>query len=359
MSAFPRLPIFVGLAVTLFSGVVNAKPAKTPAPHYFFPPAPDEPHIQFLASFSSEKEMSALFGKHSFLQFIVGGEAINRPIIKPYGVVTIPGKIFICDGDAPAVEVVDLVKRKMTYLRPEGDAAFGMPINIAVDPDGTRYITDVRRGQVLIFKEDNYVGTIGLKNAMKPVGIAATKDRLYVADMQNHCVRVYEKASRKELFTFPKADDPNKAAKLFSPTNVVVDAKGHVTVSDTGGFFVNVYEADGKYLRTVGTQGLAPGQFVRPKGVAVDREGRTYVVDAGTQIVQIFDAEGRILMYFGDPSRNGGGSTSLPAGVTVDYDNVKVFEKFAAPEFVVEYLVLVTNQTGGEKVSVYGFGHKK
>jgi hypothetical protein len=49
----------------------------------------------------------------------------------------------------------------------------------------------------------------------------------------------------------------------------------------------------------------------------------------------------------------------LPAGVTVDYDNLSYFQRFAAPGFTLEYLIFVTNQTGGQKVSVFGFGHKK
>src|SRR5690348_1712295 len=54
----------------------------------------------------------------------------------------------------------------------------------------------------------------------------------------------------------------------------------------------------------------------------------------------------------------GPGSTSLPAGVWVDYDHVKYFQQYAAPGFKVEYLIFVTNQYGDHKVSVYGFGRK-
>jgi len=46
----------------------------------------------------------------------------------------------------------------MSFFNPVGDATLGMPINIAVDADGTRYITDTKRNQVLVFKGDAYVG---------------------------------------------------------------------------------------------------------------------------------------------------------------------------------------------------------
>jgi hypothetical protein len=125
-----------------------------------------------------------------------------------------------------------------------------------------------------------------------------------------------------------------------------------------GGFFVKKYDADGKHLRTYGRSGDRPGEFVRPKGLAVDREGRLYVVDAAAQVVQIFDAEGRLLLFFGEP----GGSPApldLPAQVIIDYDHLNYFQKYAAPNFKLEYLVMVSNQYGDRKISVFGFGHRQ
>lgn len=342
----------LGLTAALFPDSGYAKPPKPSPPPLFFPAPPDEPHIQFLTSFSTERELQ---GERKFFDFVVGVERMERPIGKPYGIAATPGKLYICDSEADAVEVVDLKKRKIGYFQPVADATLDLPINIAVDTDGTRYITDTKRDQVVVFNGDNYAGAIGKLNEMKPCGVALSKTRVYVTDLQNHCVRVYDKASRNQLFTIPKPGD-DKNAQLFSPTNVAIDQQGRVYVSDTGGFRVNIYDADGKYLHTTGSIGLLPGQFARPKGIAVDREGRYYVVDASTQVVQIFNPEGHILMYFGDPSR---GATSLPAGIAIDYDNVGEFQRFVAPNFTVEYLILVANQTGFRKISVFGFGHKK
>ena len=126
-------------------------------------------------------------------------------------------------------------------------------------------------------------------------------------------------------------------------------------MSDIGGFAVKVYDPDGKYLRTIGQHGLAPGAFARPKGVAVDHDGLAYVVDAATQVVQIFDTEGRLLLYFGQPGASTRGELTLPAVVKVDYDNVGLFQKYVAPGHQCEYLILVTSQFGSQKVNVYGF----
>jgi DNA-binding beta-propeller fold protein YncE len=138
-----------------------------------------------------------------------------------------------------------------------------------------------------------------------------------------------------------------------------VDDQGRIYVSDTGGFFVNVYDAEGNFIRQIGELGIEPGRFALPKGIAVDREHRIYVVDAATAVVQVFDPEGRLLMYFGYPKSSGPGGLYLPAGIAINYDHIPFFEKFAAPGAKLEFVIFITNQAGLQKVSAYGFMSKK
>ena len=352
----------LGFASTLLFtpcyGKDSKKDLKNSAAPVFYPPAPDEPHIQFLTSFSSDVQLAELAGKRTFFRFIVGAAQIEHALTQPYGLAVTPEKLFICDSGASTVAIANLATRKMSFFNPIGEGALGFPVNIAVDSDGTRYIVDTGRDKVLVYKDDKYVGAIGKQGETKPGGVALYKDRIYVTDKLNHCVHVYAKADRHELFTFAK-ESSNQAALLFQPTNIAIDAQGHIRVSDTGGCVVNTYDSEGKYLATIGKSGLEPGTFARPKGVAVDREDRTYVVDAATQVIQLFDNQGRVLMDFGNPSTTGGGQTGLPAGIAVDYDNVKYFQSFAASNFAVEYLIFVANQDAPQKIAVFGFGHKK
>jgi DNA-binding beta-propeller fold protein YncE len=196
---------------------------------------------------------------------------------------------------------------------------------------------------------------MGKKDEMKPSDVAVSPDQLYITDLLNHCVRVYSKTDRKFMFSIP-SNAKDAKGKLFGPTNLALDeSSGRLLVSDTGGNAVQIYDLDGKYLRTIGRAGVAPGMFARPKGIAVDHQGLAYVVDAATQVVQIFDTEGRLLLFFGEAGASTQGEVILPAAVKVDYDNLSYFQKFVAPGHQLDYLIFVTSQYGDQKVSVYGF----
>jgi DNA-binding beta-propeller fold protein YncE len=339
--------------VLCFAGCATKKPA--PKNYTFFPPSPDEPRIQYLWSFGSESDLGS---RGKFTDFIVGKERAFRPIVKPYGIALRRGVFYVTDTQLAALHVADLAKHQMRLVREAGQGSLRLPVNVAVDDGGTCYVADAGRGEVVIYGQDLSVqAAIGKKTEMKPSGIAVAGDRLYVTDMTNHCVRVYNKTTRELLLTVPH-DKADEKARLFGPTNVAVDSQGRIYVADTQGFVVKIFDAQGNFLRKVGELGVTPGQFALPKGVAVDREGRLYVVDAAAPVIQLFDADGKLLMYFGQPDKSGPGALYLPAGIAIDYENVGLFQKYVAPGFKLEYLLLVVNQLGPNKVSVYGFLRK-
>ena len=66
------------------------------------------------------------------------------------------------------------------------------------------------------------------------------------------------------------------------------------------------------------------------------------------------------LALFGDVQPSGSTvGLALPTKVVIDYDDVDYFQKYVSPDFKVEHLIIVINQIGPRKVSVFGYGHKK
>jgi DNA-binding beta-propeller fold protein YncE len=118
---------------------------------------------------------------------------------------------------------------------------------------------------------------------------------------------------------------------------------------------VQKFSPEGAYLAGVGVQGDTAGTFARPKHIAVDSDGILYVVDAAFQNVQMFDDQLRLLMAFGAVG-NFPGCMDLPAGVAVCDDSIGLFSGSIHPGFAAKRVVLVTNQFGDNKVSVYAMG---
>jgi len=349
----------VMIAALLLAAGCATTSRTTKKPYYFFPPPPDEPRLQYLTAFSSEREFRGHEDK-SLMTFLTGVRAPEKSFGKPYGAATGNKKIYVCDTDLGAVLTVDLQTRRIRGLVPEGEGFLNMPLNITVDTNGDIYIADAGRNQVVVFdKNENYVGAIGKTGELKPRDVVVGKDRIYIADFITHGIRAYDKGTREFLFSIPSAGDKtNYDRTIIMPTNLALDQEGRVYVADTGGFRVQVYDGAGNYIRSIGSMGDSPGQFARVKGIAVDREDRLYATDAMSQVTQIFDAQGRPLTWFGDPAGSAK-DKMLPAKVLVDYDDVDFFQSYAAPGFKVEYLVMVINQMGDHKLSVYGFGERK
>ena len=322
----------------------------------FFPPAPHPPRLQYLTSFSGSNGFER---ENRFLTFLLGKAPPTKNVIKPYGITTSQGKIFVCDTVARNIAIFDLSERKVSYFIPKGPGRLLKPINMAVDEDGTRYVADPGRGDVVIFdNEGTYLSALGGTQNIKPTDVVISGDRLYVTDLHHKHVKVFDKTQRTLLFTIPRKEEKEADKQLYSPVNVTVDSNGHLWVSDLGAFQVQVYDTEGHYLRTIGQAGTSAGEFVRPKGLATDHEDRLYIVDAATQVVQIFDKKGQLLLFFGQPDGSDA-SLVLPADIWIDYDHVHLFQDLAAPNFQLEYLALVSNQYGGRKISVFGFGHEK
>lgn len=332
------------------SGVPPAAQKSADTGPVFYPPAPAKPRIQHLASFQGEDDFDA---ERSTLAKFVAGDGRRQSLVTLYGVAIAGGVIHAVDSKLATVARFDLAQRKYSTFGGHGAGRLKLPINITVDADGTRYITDTGRNEILRYDaSDRYLGAVSEISGMRPVDVAISGERLYVTDIQAHQVQVLDKRSGNRLFAFGgKGTGPGQ---LFQPTNLTIASNGDVLVVDTGNYRVQRFDAKGAFLRSFGKVGDSFGEFARPKGIAVDRMGRTYVADAAFQNVQLFDEQGQLLTVFGQPANAPG--LSLPAAVKIDYDHVDHFRRLADPRFKVEYLVLVTSQLAPSKVDVFGFG---
>ena len=351
---FRYLSPFV-LILLFITGCMTAAPQAKQAP-VFFPDPPAPARIQYLTSYTGSKDIEP--DKSGFDKFITGEKEKTNRLDKPYGVAMHKGKIYVCDTNR-TVMVFDLEKRTFGPLvGAQGLGKLVQPLNISIDRDGNKFVSDPIRGQVVEFdKNDFYVKAYGLSGGdWKPVDAAPYEDLLYVADIKNTAIKVFNRKTGDLINTI--GQDPEGLGKLVMPTNIVFDHDGYLYVSDAGRFQIVKLDRDGHPRGVVGQLGSQPSSFARPKGITMDREDRLYAVDAAFDNVQIFNHEGKLLLFFGR-SGTRPGDLYLPAKVSIDYENVRYFEQYADPNFLLEYVILVTSQFGDRLVNVYGFGKEK
>jgi DNA-binding beta-propeller fold protein YncE len=291
------------------------------------------------------------------VDILVGPPERDRDtFLKPYGVAVAAGEFYVCDTILGTVWVARFHTGEFHPI--DGDQNQGKlkkPINVVVDNDDLKYVTDIERGQVVVFgAKDEYVTAFGEGPPFRPSGVAISGDRLIVSDIGKYEVQIRDKRTGKVIRSFGSPESSPVEEALGLPVNLAVDSHGNILVSDSGGYRVCVFSPEGKFLASFGRIGRQAGEFARPKGIATDRENRIYVVDSAFENAQVFDEAHRLLMWFGGHGKDEG-ALSLPAQVAVDYNNVDYFQKYVAPGREIEHVIWVTSQTGPRGISCYGF----
>jgi DNA-binding beta-propeller fold protein YncE len=275
-----------------------------------WPPPPERARIQFVRSIEGNGGLPIV--KSRFVRALIGRKEIG--LSRPFGIAADgDGRVLLADTDASAVLVYDYPERRLVRVAKFDDRALVSPIGVASGPNRTFYVTDSVLAKVLVFDRDGeFIHEFGAGVSLKrPTGIAIEPGtgRVLVVDSLTGSVFVFSPRGKllREI----------GRGELYRPTDVSCNAKGHVFVSDTLNFRIQVYRiSDGGFLRTFGVLGDGSGAFRDPRGLAVDRHGNIYVVDRAFSRVQIFDPEGRFLLAFGDPGR-GFGQFDMPSDICI------------------------------------------
>lgn len=350
---FQRQTSLVWLVLPLMLlGACAHTPQPAPSGPLFFPAPPEKARVQYLGSVSSRADLPK---KQSGFADLVLGEAPNEyPIAKPISAILAGARLLVCDTVLNTVLVYHMDTGEVGMLK--GDTANGkikQANQVTLDSEGKIYVCDKLRGAVLVYGPDEtFITALGRPGEAQPVALAFGAGVLYVCDIKDHEIEVWEQGSGKLLRKF--GGKGAGEGEFFFPTQVATDSKGNVWVSDTGNFRVQEFTSEGKFVRQIGKQGNALGQFAWPKGMDLDAQDNVLVADARFANVQVFNPAGKLLLFFGSPGPNGG-NLDLPAGLKVQPwpSGVAWFEQRLAPGFRPGALVTVVSQKGASYINFF------
>lgn len=269
----------------------------------------------------------------------------------PFGIaVSADGTIFISDaGESNRIRKLTPDGAVATFAGgvegfadgPGAQAAFNTPSGIALDKAGNLFVADTGNNRIRKIAPDGQVSTIagdGVAGYVDgpasqarfdgPVGVAVDENgTVYVTDTYNDRIRVI---SNGQVNTVAGGNGPGyvdgepSLARFDTPCAVVVTADGTLIVADTGNHRLRKITSD----RQVTTVPVAfpgdanPADLRRPMGLAVTHDGFLYITEPDrARVVQIApDGSARIIAGGGAGYADGldGARFNQPAGVAID-----------------------------------------
>ncbi len=217
---------------------------------------------------------------------------------------------------------------------PQG-RTWGSTAGVMIDPDGKSVWVAERCGSntcagsnldpVLKFDAaGNLVRSFGAGMFVFPHGIFVDRDgNVWVTDAQGKDGKGHQvfkfSPDGKVLLALGKPGAAGDGPDTFNaPSSVLVAPNGDIFVGDGHGGNTNSrivkFAKDGKFIKTWGKKGTAPGEFDTPHALAMDSRGRLFVGDRNNNRIQIFDQDGNYIDQWPQFSR--------PSGVYIDKNDI-------------------------------------
>ncbi|HEV2395365.1 MAG TPA: SMP-30/gluconolactonase/LRE family protein [Candidatus Sulfotelmatobacter sp.] len=298
------------------------------------PPAPTR--VKYLNYFCCDKYVpQSGKKKSSWMDRMAGAETqqqlqMEKPLFAlwtPYGIaVDSKGNVYVADGKVGAIFIFNTETKDLQMLKNGKDGRFGDIIGLTMDDSDRLFVSDTKFHRIVVFDRDHKIeGSISEGGMVDPAGMAVDNENrfLYVADAGLDQVLVFDADKLtliRKMGTAGKKHSLTEPGQFAAPENVAVDADGNLYVTDMFNNRVEVFDADGNFIRAWGKQGDRPGYFSRPKGIAIDADGHVWVADGMMDILQCYTPDGHFLMWMGGHGLFPGQFRAL-AGLYIDKNN--------------------------------------
>ena len=242
---------------------------------------------------------------------VVGG--LNKPTGTA---INSKGQIVVIESSGNCISILTPEGEKtLTFgTAGSGNGQFSNPCGVAVDKDDNIYVADYINHRVQKFTSaGKFVAAVGGRGSNNlqfylPFGVCFNKrnNNLYVCDQSNHRILVLSTD-----LTFKNSFGTRGSAngQFQHPTCAAFDDANNLFVTDLHGHRVQVFTADGLFLRT-----FTNGEKLNyPRAIAIDSSNTVYVSKDGTHSVSVFTSQGDYITSFG-----GQGQFSSIYGLSVD-----------------------------------------
>ena len=247
---------------------------------------------------------------------------------EPWGVaVNQKREIIVGESGSNCISIFSLTGEKLRSfgLQGSGRGQFNGIRIVAVDDDGNIFVADIANNYIQKFTPDGqFIAAVGRKGKRVlefegPRGIAIhpLNKMVYITDYCNHRIQIL---NPDLTFSSSFGSEGSGNGQFLYPSDVACGSTGKLYVADTNNHRIQVFTAEGQYLRMFG-QDRRDGELSSPIGIAIDSGDILYVTEENICRVSVFTCEGSFLMSFGTEGR-GPKQFKYPRGIAVSKDGV-------------------------------------
>jgi len=197
--------------------------------------------------------------------------------------------------------MLDYVPVSEAFKLPAG-MNFGSVSGVAINSKGHVFLLHRGPGPLMEFDADgNFIRALGDGLFDRPHGLRIdADDNIWTTDVAGHVVYKFNPAGRILMVLGVRGrpgewhdfghlrlfNEPNEA--VVGPTGDVFVLQGH----GKGESLVLKFDRDGNFIKTWGKKGRGPGEFDLPHSLVFDAQGLLYIADRNNARIQVFDADG-------------------------------------------------------------------
>ena len=182
--------------------------------------------------------------------------------------------------------------------RPEHVSGKGWVSGLAIDEEDQIWFFRKGPDPVQVYKADGtFVRTWGRGMFDNPHQLRIDHEgNIWVADFGYHVVEKYTPEGKLLLRLGVRGESGDDEKHFYRPTDMAISPSGDIFVTDGyGNRRIVHFDKEGNFIKTWGSYGTRPGQFVLPHAIVMDSGGLLYVADRNSGRIQVFNQHGTFL----------------------------------------------------------------
>lgn len=206
--------------------------------------------------------------------------------------------------------MLDYVAVPESFNLPPG-MNFGGTSGIAINPQGNLFVLHRGPKPLMEFDPDgNFIRGWGDGLFDRPHGLRIdAQGNIWATDVASHVAYKFNPSGRLEMVlgVRGRAGEMHDFGhlRLFNePSEAVVGPTGDIFVLQGHGkadSLVLKFDSGGNFIKTWGGKGKGPGQFDLPHSLVFDASGLLYIADRNNARIQVFDADGNFIRESSHP----------------------------------------------------------